>query len=178
MGRGEVIHYITDAGWSTCIKDLLRWFQFALVDSVGTAPANKQLSPFPSNEVLPWRQGLSSGRSDMGSPFMLQQKTCQAAFQDLSAPSMQGEINSYLGRFILPSLFKPLLLLSSLFFSNCLFLPLPLFLPCVLPCLSICLAQTSLQVSSGSLLLHISSSSKSKTLEDFCLGFEKALAFV
>lgn len=40
---------------------------------------------------------LSSGGSDMGSPFMLQQKTCQAAFQDLS---VQGEINSYLGRFI------------------------------------------------------------------------------
>lgn len=97
---------------------------------------------------------LSSGGSDMGSPFMLQQKTCQAAFQDLSALSVQGEINSYLGRFIFPSLFMLLLLLSSLFFS-CLFLPFPLFLPYILSCLSGCLSQTFLQVFSGSVITHL-----------------------
>lgn len=66
----------------------------------------------------------------MGSPFVLQQKTSQAAFQDLS---VQGEINSYLGRFILPSFFHAASFVLPFFIW--LFLPLPPFLPCVFSCL-------------------------------------------
>lgn len=107
---------------------------------------------------------------------MLQQKTCQAAFQDLSAPSVQGEISTYLGgRFIFPSLFNPLLLLSSLFFSW-LFLPLPLFLPCDLSCLSRCPFPN---FSAGFQWLRDHTSALSlprSTLDNFCLGLEKLLA--
>lgn len=83
----------------------------------------------------------------MGSPFVLQQKTSQAAFQDLS---VQGEINSYLGRFILPSFFM-LLLLSSLFSSGFSFL----FHPSCLVFSPACLSQTFLQVSNGSIITHL-----------------------
>lgn len=107
---------------------------------------------------------LSSGGSDMGSPFMLQQKTCQAAFQDLS---VQGEINSYLGRFIFLSLFMLLLLLSSLFSTGFSFL----FHCSCLVFYPACLSQTFLQVSNGSIITSLPRTA----LGDFCLGLEKAL---
>lgn len=84
-----------------------------------------QINSSQRSQVMSYCHGgkvLSSGGNDMGSPFILQQKTCQAAFQDLSAPTVQGEINSYLGRFIFPSLFMLLLLLSSLFSAGFSFL--------------------------------------------------------
>lgn len=110
---------------------------------------------------------LSSGGSDMGSPFMLQQKTCQAAFQDLS---VQGEISSYLGRFIFLSLFMLLLLLSSLFSTGFSFL----FRRSCLVFSPACLSQTFLQVSNG--CYHTSPLPlPRRALGDFCLGLEKAL---
>lgn len=103
---------------------------------------------------------LSAGGSDMGSPFMLQQKTCQAAFQDLS---VQREIKSYLGSFIFLSLFMLLLLLSSLFSSSFSFLvhsSCLVFSPAFL-------SQTFLQVSNGSIITHL--------FQEQHLGLEKAL---
>lgn len=110
-----------------------------------------QINNFCSFQAVRYCRGgkvLSSGGSGMGSPFMLQQKTCQAAFQDLS---VQGQINSYLGRFIFFSSLFLLLLLPSLsstgfsflFHSSCL-----VFSPA-------CLSQTFLQVSSGSIVTYL-----------------------
>lgn len=105
-----------------CIKYHIGWFKVNLVSSFQTVYANKELSPFLSVRYCHEGKVLSSGGSDMGSPFRLQQKTYQAAFQDLSAPSVQGGINSYLGRFIFPSLFILLLLLPAFFSAGFSFL--------------------------------------------------------
>lgn len=109
---------------------------------------------------------LSSGRSDMGSPFMLQQKTCQAAFQDLS---VQGEINCYLGRFILLSLFMLLLLLSSLFSSGFSFLFHP-------SCLVFSPAFPKLFCRFP--MAPLSHTSSKNSIGDYCLGLEKALVLM
>lgn len=137
---------ITGAGLSSCIKFLIGRCEFG-----GQFVTVMQINNFHISQAVSYCRGgkvLSSGGSDMGSPFVLQQKTCQAAFQDLS---VQGDINSYLGRFIFPSLFMLPLLLSSLFPTGCSFL----FHSSCLVFFPTCLSQTFLQVSNVSIIPHL-----------------------
>jgi len=56
--EGGAIPQITRAGWGSCTEYLAGWFEVNLADSFQTAYADEQLSAFPSNAVVPRRQGF------------------------------------------------------------------------------------------------------------------------